>query len=197
MAGSLGGGQCLRVQELDFEGNTPAKAPERAVRADDAVTGHDMHHRIGAYRLTHRPGRFGTTYTVCNMLVGGHHAYGYVQQITPHLQLERGAIQVQAKTRHLVIATTEQQERLLVQRDGTATEARSGKMPPQRRLGFPLHRGGHQETDAFGGGGNQNTPEGGGVGAVADGEGLLLAQELLPRHRLNPDAAMFYVVHFK
>ena len=118
----------LRVEKFDFEGDIPVEARERTVRADNPVTGHNMHHRVGSHRLTDRPCCLGSAYPIGNMLVGGHHTDRDVKQIAPYFQLERGAIQVEAKTRHLVITMTEQQKRLLVQSHGTAAESRFGKM---------------------------------------------------------------------
>ena len=193
----LGAGLCLHIQQFDFAGDIPPVAAESAVGADHAVAGHDAHHRVGTDRLSHRSGRLGSVNPFRDVPVGGHHAVGYREQIPPHLKLKRRAIKVQTQTRHFVIMATEQQKGLFVHRHGAVAESRLRKMPLQCCFGFPLHGGGHDETDSLGGRGNQHAPDGSGLDTVADGEGLFFAHEFFPRHRLYPDAAMFFVVHFE
>ena len=149
MAPVLGAFLDFLVEQLDLAGDIPAIAAEGPIGADDAMAGHQAHHRVGTDGLSYRTGRLGSPDPVGDILVGSHHADGNVQQVTPHLDLEGGAIQVEAELMDFLLPVAEQKEGLLVQGHGAVAYPGFGKMSLQGLHGFPLHGGRHQQADPF------------------------------------------------
>lgn len=188
-------GAGLLVEEFDFPVDTPAVTAQLAVGTDDAMTRDDVHHRIAADRPTHRSCRLGKSDTTGDVQIGGDHAGWDVQQILPYGQLEFGAPQVQVQPSCFFGFPLQQPHSLPMQFHLPAPELCVREMPFQLFDRFPAHLTRHKVADPLGSGCNQVTMGGNLNQTVVDGQPLLLAGKLAPRHRNYPNGIGIVLFH--
>ena len=183
------------VEVFHFSHDAPAIAAQLAVGAYNAVTGHDVHHRVGAHGLSDRTCRFRAMDSFGNVEVGGHLAGGNLQQVAPHVELEGSAVEMQAEVTNLVKALFEEPGGLFVQLHASVPKTGVWEMALEGLLGEPFEGCRHQEADPFGCGCDQHASSRRRLETVMDDQWFLLAQEFLLAHGLHPNATWHKSVH--
>ena len=188
-------GAGLLVKEFDLTVDAPAVTAQLAAGADDAMAGDEIHHRIAADSPTHRPCRLRQSDTAGDDQIGGDHTGWDVQQILPDSQLESGAPQVQIQSPGFFGFPLQQPNSFPMQLHLPTPEICVREMPFQLFDRFPAHLAGHKVADTLGSGGNQVTMGGYIDQTVVDGQPLLLAGKLAPRHRNYPNGIGIVLFH--